>query len=80
MKVMSRNESIFTNANEFLPERWLRQSTDEVARVSHASSFAFLPFGYGPRSCVGQRFAEMEVHVLILRYNLHIYIHIHVYK
>lgn len=67
MKIMSQNEMYFTDSKKFLPERWLRDSTEVVEPTANASPFAFLPFGFGPRSCVGQRFAEMEIQILILR-------------
>ncbi len=44
----------------FAPERWLRGS-----RNMHL--FATLPFGFGPRMCLGRRFAEMEMAVFLIR-------------
>lgn len=67
MKVMSRNEMHFTDADKFIPERWLRNCTQAVDTAPSASPFAFLPFGFGKRSCVGQRFSEMEIQILTLR-------------
>ncbi|XP_071958024.1 cytochrome P450 27C1-like [Antedon mediterranea] len=57
---MSRNEEVFENANEFQPERWLRENVDNKL---HA--FASLPFGFGTRMCIGKRLAEMEVRILL---------------
>ncbi len=44
----------------FAPERWLRGS-----RNMHP--FAALPFGFGPRMCLGKRFVEMEMAVFLVR-------------
>eukprot|EP01113_Clastostelium_recurvatum_P026593 TRINITY_DN3191_c1_g1_i2.p1 TRINITY_DN3191_c1_g1~~TRINITY_DN3191_c1_g1_i2.p1 ORF type:complete len:569 (-),score=92.10 TRINITY_DN3191_c1_g1_i2:56-1762(-) len=46
------------DADEFKPERWL-------APPSHVC--AFMPFGGGPRNCVGMRFAVMEAKMLLVR-------------
>lgn len=75
MTMMSTEESHFTNAKTYLPERWLRENKDAEAPASVPSPFAFLPFGFGPRSCVGRRFAEMENEILIIRYT-RIYIYL----
>lgn len=49
----------FEEPDKFRPERFL----DEDKKV-HRSG-AFLPFGIGPRVCIGNRFALMEIKVLI---------------
>lgn len=57
----------YPRAREFLPERWLRPSnkSENSAECPHAlkasSPFTFLPFGFGSRSCIGRRIAEMEI-------------------
>lgn len=56
------DERFFPKANEFIPERWLRDTTGEVGK-SREHIFAHKPFGFGPRSCVGQRFAEVEIYI-----------------
>jgi len=49
--------------NVFYPERWLGKE-DAIAggRLHH---FAFMPFGAGGRSCIGQRFAVTEAKLIM---------------
>ncbi|XP_054718547.1 probable cytochrome P450 12a5, mitochondrial [Uloborus diversus] len=49
-----RQEKYFKNALAFEPERWLD-------REPLVHRFSFLPFGYGVRSCMGRRLAELEI-------------------
>ncbi|XP_076380700.1 putative cytochrome P450 301a1, mitochondrial isoform X3 [Megalopta genalis] len=56
--VISNLDKYFPQSNEYLPERWL-----QADGVRH--SFASLPFGYGRRMCLGRRFAELEMLVVI---------------
>ncbi|XP_053560963.1 25-hydroxyvitamin D-1 alpha hydroxylase, mitochondrial [Bombina bombina] len=56
----SRDENIFSNANEFQPERWLKKEE------SH-HPYASIPFGFGKRSCIGRRIAELEVYLALAR-------------
>jgi cytochrome P450 len=57
--VMHRDERWFASPEKFLPERWLDGLAARLPR------FAYMPFGGGPRVCIGDRFATMEA-VLIL--------------
>jgi cytochrome P450 len=57
--VSHRNPRYFADPAAFRPERW---DNDFAATLPR---FAYIPFGGGPRICVGNRFAMMEA-VLIL--------------
>lgn len=66
--LLHHEEQYFKDAAEFIPERWLKANIPNACPASKASNpFIYLPFGFGPRSCVGKRFAEMEMNVLITR-------------
>ena len=45
----------------FIPERWFRESKGNI------HPFANLPFSFGPRGCVGRRFAELEIQLLTVK-------------
>jgi cytochrome P450 len=57
--LVHRDPRWFREPEAFRPERWVDGSTQALPR------FAYLPFGGGPRACIGDRFAMMEA-VLIL--------------
>ncbi|KAF7285325.1 hypothetical protein GWI33_011118 [Rhynchophorus ferrugineus] len=61
--VMSNEEEYFKNSNQFLPERWLKNNC--LNRQAHP--FVSLPFGYGKRMCLGKRFAELEMLILLAK-------------
>ncbi|GAB0094013.1 hypothetical protein DMENIID0001_092140 [Sergentomyia squamirostris] len=61
--ILYRDERYFPNATAFIPERWLRSEE----KNENYNPFAFLPFGFGSRICVGRRFAEMEIESLVAR-------------
>ena len=57
--VLHRDPRYFDNPSEFRPDRWTSGLAKQLPR------FAYMPFGGGPRTCIGSRFAMMEA-VLIL--------------
>lgn len=58
---MGRSEDYFEAPDHFKPQRWLRRQGGEGAK----HKFAWIPFGFGPRSCIGRRIAELELHLLL---------------
>jgi cytochrome P450 len=59
--VNSRKKNIFgPDAYEFRPERW---ETGELANIG----WAHFPFNGGPRQCLGEDFALMEVSYTVVR-------------
>lgn len=68
--VLQADDTYFPKAKEFLPERWLKSTGGDSAECPHvqdANKFIFLPFGFGSRSCIGRRFAELEIEVLVAK-------------
>ncbi|XP_037954836.1 cytochrome P450 CYP12A2-like [Teleopsis dalmanni] len=67
-----KDSKYFSQPNEFIPERWLRnENKDDTCPHNSATKsnnpFIYLPFGFGPRSCIGRRIAEMELEIAIAR-------------
>ncbi|XP_070580883.1 1,25-dihydroxyvitamin D(3) 24-hydroxylase, mitochondrial-like [Ptychodera flava] len=56
-----RNSKYFEDPDKFMPERWLTRRSDKL------SAFTSMPFGFGPRMCIGKRFAMFELQVLLAR-------------
>lgn len=67
---LNMDETYYPRAKEYLPERWLRPEQNDDASLSGlkpSNPFVFLPFGFGPRSCIGKRIVEMELELGIAR-------------
>lgn len=65
-QTMSMQEEHFNRAKEYLPERWIA-SKDDPLYHGNAHPFAYLPFGFGIRSCIGRRIAELEMEIFLAR-------------
>ena len=52
--LIHRDPRFFPKPLEFDPDRWLDERQGERPRM------AFIPFGAGPRACIGEGFAWME--------------------
>ena len=57
--VMHRNHRYYDKPDEFIPERF---EGDLLKRIP---TFAYFPFGGGPRVCIGNNFALMEAALLL---------------
>ncbi|XP_068628185.1 cytochrome P450 CYP12A2-like [Battus philenor] len=51
---------------DYIPERWIADKDDPLYH-GNAHPFAFSPFGFGTRSCIGRRIAELEMETFVAR-------------
>ena len=56
-----RNPDFFPEPDEFRPERFLKENQDDVI------PYTFRAFSGGPRICLGQRFAMVEMKICIAK-------------
>jgi cytochrome P450 len=57
--VTHRDPRFFERPDEFEPERWASESIQRLPK------YAYFPFGGGPRQCIGNYFAMMEIVLLL---------------
>ncbi|VEN51325.1 unnamed protein product [Callosobruchus maculatus] len=64
---VSNSEQYFEEPDKFVPERWLKgeAGSERCPHQKKIHPFVSLPFGYGRRSCLGRRFAEVEMNTLL---------------
>ena len=65
---MGQDERYWRDPREFLPERWENRKDIDP--------FSYIPFGVGPRMCIGRRLAEAEMQLITAQlcrsYRLHL--------
>ena len=57
--VMHRHPKYFENPEAFQPERWTQEFEKQLSKG------VYIPFGDGPRICIGKGFAQMEAALLL---------------
>lgn len=57
--LLHRHEMLWRAPDRFRPERFLPGARDSIPR------YAYLPFGAGPRVCIGQQFAMVEAVIVL---------------
>ncbi|ODV87035.1 hypothetical protein CANARDRAFT_27370 [[Candida] arabinofermentans NRRL YB-2248] len=68
--VLHHDERVFENPDDFIPERWLESSPEQLKKMEKS----IFTFGFGSRSCVGKNVSLMEmskiIPQLLLNYNI----------
>ena len=59
--VMHHSEEYFPSPEQFKPERFLPENRDQI------KPYTYLPFGIGPRNCVGMRFGLLETKLALAK-------------
>ena len=57
--ILQRNPALFSQPGAFRPERFADDAEESIER------YAFIPFGAGPRVCLGNSFAMLEIQLLL---------------
>lgn len=56
---LHHDSDVYPEPDKFRPERF-----DEASKASR-DNLSFLPFGAGPRNCIGMRFATIEIKLMM---------------
>ncbi|XP_046641927.1 cytochrome P450 4C1-like [Daphnia pulicaria] len=56
---MHRNPKVYPEPDTFKPERFLPEQS------ANRHPYAFIPFSAGPRNCIGQKYAQFELKVVL---------------
>jgi cytochrome P450 len=58
--VIHRDPNVFSNPNEFIPERWIVSDTVSEEQIALQKK-SFCPFGIGPMNCIGKNIAYLAM-------------------
>ncbi|XP_039706834.1 cytochrome P450 3A12-like [Pteropus medius] len=59
--VLHRDSALWPEPEEFRPERFSKKNKDSI------NPYMYVPFGIGPRNCIGMRFAMMNMKLAVVR-------------
>jgi len=59
------NYRFYKDPYKFNPENFSNEAK------MHHNPFSYLPFGHGPRNCVGKQFALLELKMVLVKVNHH---------
>ncbi|GLV35346.1 Cytochrome P450 301a1 [Carabus blaptoides fortunei] len=62
--VTGQMEEFVSNSDTFMPERWMKR---QEGGNHFIHPFASLPYGHGARVCLGRRFADLEIQILLAK-------------
>ncbi|KAH8280332.1 hypothetical protein KR018_002884, partial [Drosophila ironensis] len=63
--VLLSEPSYYPQPEKFLPERWLRDP--QSGKKTPINSFSYLPFGFGPRMCIGKRLVDLQMETSVAK-------------
>ena len=79
--LLHRDPRWWPEPERFLPERWLRHGSGNTDRFDPKAPGqprgAYLPFGAGPRMCIGEQFASLEATTVLAELGRAWRLHIH---
>lgn len=58
-----RESKYFSDPEKFIPERWLNDMSEAAGQTN---PFAYIPFGYGPRKCLGEQIANTMLKICVI--------------
>ncbi|XP_031288388.2 cytochrome P450 3A29 [Camelus dromedarius] len=58
---LHKDPALWTEPEEFRPERFSKKNQDSI------NPYTYLPFGTGPRNCIGTRFAMMSMKLALVK-------------
>lgn len=57
--MLHRDERYFPNPDEFVPERFMSPG------VKDWPTYSYIPFSAGPRFCIGKKFAQFSIKIIL---------------
>ncbi|XP_047503259.1 probable cytochrome P450 12a5, mitochondrial isoform X1 [Pieris napi] len=61
---LSKMEKYYPEPTQFIPERWIVEKSNPLY-YGNTHPMVTQPFGFGVRSCIGRRIAELEIEILM---------------